>query len=117
MADLNKKDMLVLVQRQLEAYNRRDIDGFCDCFHSNVMTSQLATGMTISKGLVAFRHIYSKLFSSTPNLHCELKTRVVLDQTVVDEEIVTGIARSPQGIHAVAIYGFRDGKIDRVWFA
>ena len=35
----------------------------------------------------------------------------------IDEEWVTGALKYPNGLHAVAIYGFRDELIDRVWFA
>jgi len=46
----------------------------------------------------------------------EIKSRVILTDSVVDEEWITGAAKYPEGLHAVAIYAFRDGLIDRVWF-
>jgi hypothetical protein len=64
----------------------------------------------------AFKNVYRDLFEKSPALYCELKSRIVLETAVIDEEMVTGIPRYPNGLHAVAIYGFRDGKIDRVWF-
>ncbi|MNT87664.1 hypothetical protein D3C72_2281110 [compost metagenome] len=67
-------------------------------------------------GMERFREGYGKLFSSSPNLHCEIKSRIVLEESVIDEEYVTGAERFPQGLHAVAIYAFREGLIDRIWF-
>ncbi|MNL67688.1 hypothetical protein D3C87_1922990 [compost metagenome] len=63
-----------------------------------------------------FREGYKGLFSSSPNLFCDIKSRIVLEESVIDEEFVTGAAKYPQGLHAVAIYAFRDGLIDRIWF-
>lgn len=105
-----------IAQKQLEAYNRRDLDAFCACYHVNVNVANLVSGKIICDGIDAYREIYRALFDSSPNLHCELKSRIVLDEAVIDEEFVVGIPRFPDGLHTAAIYGFRDGLIDRVWF-
>lgn len=113
---MTKTEMENLVQRQLEAYNRRDLEGFCACYHREVKIVTLITGQQSCDGMDNFREIYRGLFDSNPNLRCELKSRIVLDAAVIDEEAVTGAARYPDGLHAVAIYGFRDKLIDRIWF-
>lgn len=109
--------MAALAQRQLDAYNTGDIDAFCACYHPEVTGLRLNNNKAGKPGLENFRATYKALFEANPNLHCELKSRIVLGETVVDEEWVTGLAGHPEGIHAVAIYGFRDGLIDRIWFA
>ncbi len=108
--------MEILVQGQLDAYNSRDTTLFCSFFHSEVKAAQLISGKSLLSGMDEFEKIYRELFESNPKLHCELKSRIILESAVIDEEFVTGIARFPQGLHAVAIYGFRDDKIDRIWF-
>ncbi len=113
---MTKQEMETLAQSQLEAYNRRDLDAFCSCFHDEVKILNLVSDETRCSGKTRFREGYRHLFESSPQLHCEIRSRIVLDSAVIDEEYVTGSAKYPNGIHAVAIYGFRDGLIDRVWF-
>ena len=111
-----QSDSVTLVQRQLEAYNRRDLETFTSCFHSDVVVTSLPDGNVTCAGLSEFRSRYRQLFESSPELHCELKSRVVLDNTVIDEEWISGASKYPNGLRAVAIYGFGDGLINRVWF-
>lgn len=108
--------MTRLVSNQLEAYNRRDIEAFCACYHPDVKVEWLVARRVISEGIGAFRERYCRLFESSPTLNCQLKSRIVLGDAVIDEEFVTGIQDFPEGLHTAAIYGFRDGLIDRVWF-
>ena len=37
------------------------------------------------------RDNYKKLFSDSPNLHCEILNRIVLGNTVIDHEKVSGV--------------------------
>jgi hypothetical protein len=113
---MSKDEMIACVSRQLDCYNRRDLDGFCACFHADVRVDNLVSGPG-PRGSVEFRSRYQGIFASSPALKGELRSRLVLDSFVVDEEWVTGSSAFPAGIHTVAIYAFRDGLIDRVWFA
>ncbi len=112
LTDLNRKT----VETQLKCYNARDLEGFCACYHSEVIVEWIVSGRQISKGMDAFKAKYQKLFASSPALHCEVKHRSYVGETIIDEEFVTGISGIEDGLHTVAIYGFRDGLIDRVWF-
>jgi len=114
---MTPQEMTAVVQAQLEAYNARDTDAFCACFHDEVEIYELYTGKVVGRGMTEFRTRYRALFESSPHLHCELKSRIVLSTTVLDEEWVTGSQKYPNGTHAVAVYAFRDGKIDRITFA
>lgn len=107
--------MTKLVEAQLQAYNARDLDAFCRCYHKDIVVMNLLSRKVTCEGLGAFKEIYRKLFES-PGLKCTIKSRIVLDEAVIDEEWVLGIPRFPNGLHVVAIYGFRDELIDRVWF-
>lgn len=115
---MTKDEMVRLVQGQLEAYNKRDIDAFCAFFHPDVQTFRLVPAFEHRvNGMEGFRSGYAAMFSASPRLNCEIKSRIVMNETVIDEEWVTGSANFPEGIHASAIYAFRDGLIDRVWFS
>lgn len=108
--------MLQLVQGQLQAYNNRNIIDFCKYFHPEVKTYKMSDQSLICDGIEQFKTIYKKRFDDNPNLHCDLKSRVVLAESIIDEEWVTGLSGNQPASHVVAVYSFRDNLIDRVWF-
>lgn len=111
----SKEEMLKIVSAQEIAYNNKDLDSFCKCFHNEVTVLRLTSNEGFS-GIDTFKSKSKVLFENNPNLHCLIKSRIVLASSVIDEEFITGITNQPD-LSAVAIYGFRDGLIDRVWFA
>ena len=112
---ISKMTMEWIVQKQLDAYNKRDLAEFLSCFHDEVCVTQLVS-KTTSSGKELFTQRYKTLFENNKNLHCELKSRIILNTVIIDEEWVTGASAFPQGLHTIAIYSFRDNLIDRVWF-
>lgn len=104
-----------LITSQERHYNERNLDLFCACFHPEIETYFLGSKER-QKGLEAFRSRFRKMFESSPNLHCEIKSRIYLNESVIDEEWVTGSSNYPDGIHAVAIYGFKDDLISSICF-
>ena len=50
----------VLAAQQLEAYNASDIDGFCACYHEDVVVLDDRTEKL--RGIQAFREQYQTLF-------------------------------------------------------
>lgn len=105
-----------LVQAQLIAYNNRDLNSFCACYHPEIKIRNALSNKVVCEGMEQFREIYRNLFKDSPELLCKLKSRIVLEHSIIDEEFVTGISNHSGGLHTVAIYGFRDGLIDRVLF-
>ncbi len=101
-----------LAQRQLNAYNFRDIDAFLDVYDENVEVYNFPNELKY-KGKEIMRKRYSKMFDNTPNLHCELVNRIVYGNTVIDEERVQFGNRI---IEAVAIYHIDNNKIKKVYF-
>jgi hypothetical protein len=104
-----------VVQRQLEAYNARDIDAFTACFSEDVCIRELHDQTLIGDGLGALRELYIDLFQTCPELHAELLNRIERDAIVIDHERVTGLR--PEVELAIAIYEVHDGLIQKVWFA
>lgn len=102
-----------LAQRQLNAYNARDLDAFCAVYSPDVEILNL-DGSVRAKGMEAFRAIYAKRFADSPGLHAEVVKRMVLGPWVVDEERVLGIGEGI--VRAVAIYETGGGRIRRVRF-
>jgi hypothetical protein len=100
------------VERQVDAYNTRDLDGFVGCYAEDVVIED-ADGRPVLRGHDAMRERYGRLFADSPNLHAEIATRIRVGSFVVDEERVSG--RSEGDLHAIAIYRLdSDGLIDRV---
>jgi hypothetical protein len=112
---MTKLEMAALAQRQLEAYNRKDLEAFCACYHPEVEVSRAVGAPPTTRGMAEFKTVYQDRFSKSPNLRCEVVNRIVLSEGVIDEEHVFGLLGQDK-LHVAAIYGFRDGLIDRVWF-
>jgi hypothetical protein len=120
---MTNEEKIHLVQGQLEAYNKGDIDLFCSYYHDEIGVYRILNfneSLDFEKnanpvGISKFREIYEKLFKDFPQLHCKLKSRTVLNDCILDEEEVFK-SNKESIIHAVAIYKFKDHKIFQVWF-
>jgi hypothetical protein len=102
-----------IVQEQVEAYNRHDLDAFLG-FYSPEIKLYDFPGKEVSSGLDAMRKIYGKLFADNPELKVDIVKRIVQGDIVIDQEAVAGSGR--RRFTAVAIYRVREGKIATVWF-
>lgn len=102
-------------QRQLDAYNARDIDAFCEAYTPDVELINLLTGVAFCSGTDQMRERYGEQFERCTELHCEITKRIVCGNVVIDEEMVSGLVPGVR-VHATAIYEIRDGLIARGWF-
>jgi imidazolonepropionase-like amidohydrolase len=109
---LVKESPEMLVQRQLNAYNARNLEAFLDTYSDDVELCQFPDKQT-SKGKEAMRKQYGSMFSSVTRLHCKIIDRIVLNNTIVDHEYVNVNDRVVQ---AIAIYEVKEGKIVKVTF-
>ena len=104
-----------VVQKQLEAYNARDLDAFLATYADDIQIFDLPDKL-LMRGHAELRERYSKTFAD-PRLHAEILNRIVLVNTVIDHERVrVTFPDGPGTVEAVAIYEVRDGKIATVWF-
>ena len=99
-----------VVQRQLDAYNARDVDALLATYAADARQFE-HPGKLLASGADQIRARLALRFQE-PNLHARLLQRVVMGNIVIDHELVT---RSfPEGtgtVHMVAIYEVVDGKI------
>lgn len=110
--ELLKDSPADLAQRQLNAYNLRNIEAFLEPYAEDVeMYSYPET--LLYKGKGTMREQYTGMFQKTPNLHCELKGRLVQGNIVIDKERVTFANGT---VEAIAIYHIENGKIQKVYF-
>jgi len=110
---LVKETNLALVQRQLNAYNARNIQAFLEPYSDDVELYNFPDKL-ISKGKDAMRKGYDDFFKNTPELHCEIKSRTIQGNYIIDQESVTGLGNKK--LEATAIYYINAGKIQKVYF-
>jgi imidazolonepropionase-like amidohydrolase len=109
---LVKESPEAVVQRQLNAYNARDIDAFLDTYAEDVEICNFPN-QPLMKGKVEMRNGYANFFKNTPNLYCDIVNRIVMGNKIIDQEKVRA---GNQTFRAAAIYEVVDGKIKRVTF-
>jgi hypothetical protein len=102
-----------VVQRQLEAYNRQDVDAFVACYAEDVRIEREGPG-EVAVGRAAMRERYAALFARNPQNRCAVLQRIVVGASVVDEEWIEG--RGGEPFRVIVVYTVRDGVIVRVRF-
>ena len=105
-------DPEAIVDKQLEAYNNRDIDAFIATYSEDITLYNYPNTLT-SSGHEGLRKGYTHFFQSTPDLHCEIKNRIVIGNVVIDEEYIT---MNDTHFSAIAVYEVGTNKIERVTF-
>ena len=101
-----------IVQEQLDAYNKRDLDAFADTYSQGIELYQYPNELN-SKGLSKLKQQYGSFFESTPDLNCEIVNRIVIGNKVIDHESVTV---NGSVFKAIAIYEVMNGEIAKVTF-
>jgi hypothetical protein len=99
-----------VVQRQLDAYNARDIDALMATYSDDAQQFEYPATL-LTAGAAQVRERTAIRFRES-NLHARLVRRIVMGQVVIDHEEVTRTFPEGTGrIEMVAIYEVRDGKI------
>jgi putative hydrolase of HD superfamily len=105
-----------VVQRQLEAYNARDLSAWLATYAPDAEQYELH-GARLAAGHAQMRERMAARFAE-PDLHAELLSRVVMGPVVVDHERVT--RNFPEGkgtIEMLCVYEVVNGVIARASFA
>ena len=99
-----------VVQRQLDAYNVRDVDALMATYADDAQQFEYPATL-LSSGAAQLRERITARFRE-PNLHARLIRRIVMGQVVIDHEEVSRTFPEGTGkIELVAIYEVLDGKI------
>lgn len=99
-------------QKQLDAYNNRDIEAFVKVFSKDVKVYDFPRKLKF-EGREEMRKRYKGFFERTEDLHCKVISRIRKGNIVIDEELVTANGRQ---FDAVAIYEIKNGQIISVTF-
>ena len=106
---------LDVVQAQLDAYNRRDIDALLSTYEPDAEQFVLH-GVRIAKGHAQMRPRFLARFAE-PDLHARLLLRMVVGNVIVDLEIIT--RNFPEGrgtLEMLCVYEVADGRIQKASF-
>lgn len=101
-------------QRQLEAYNARDLDRFVREYTDDVVVYRLPNAEPEIVGKEAFAQHYRVNRFNLPGLHATVVKRMVFGNKVIDQERVFGVAGTP--LEVAAIYEVTERGISKVWF-
>lgn len=113
---MSAADNEAVVQRQLNAYNARDIDAFMACWAADAKIYAHPDTL-LADGAAAIRARHETRFRE-PNLFGRLIQRMSAGNTVVDREVVTRtFPEGPGQVDVIAIYDLTGGKITCAWFA
>ncbi|MFL6636747.1 MAG: nuclear transport factor 2 family protein [Massilia sp.] len=99
-----------VVQRQLDAYNARDLDALLATYAPDARQYALPATL-LATGHAEMRPRFAVRFDE-PNLHARLLQRAVMGNIVIDHEVVSRtFPEGPGKVDLVAIYEVVDGLI------
>ena len=103
-----------VIQRQLDAYNAKDIDALLALYADDAELYEHPTTL-LAKGSAALRERFAVRFRE-PNLSATLLNRIVTGDTVIDHEKVTRtFPEGPGTLELTMIYEVKAGRITRAW--
>ena len=106
----------VVVQRQLDAYNAKDLDAWLSTYAEDAKQFELGGGL-LAQGHEAIRARTAQRFKE-PNLHALLLKRVVMGKVVIDDEdVVRTFPEGPGRVELVCVYVVEHGKIQSATFS
>ena len=84
-------DPVAVVQRQLEAYNARDLARFLAEYSDDVEVFRLPAAAPAIVGKKAFGDFYATQRFNHAKLHAELRGRMAFGSKVIDHERISGV--------------------------
>jgi hypothetical protein len=102
-----------VVQRQLEAYNDRDMQRFLDQYSEAIQVFRPPAVIPAIVGKKAFGEFYATQRFNHAGLHAEVLNRMVLGNKNVDHERIQGVRAQP--FEAAVVYEVNNGLIECMW--
>jgi len=104
-----------VVQRQLDAYNARDIDALMATYADDIELYEHPAKL-LASGAAQVRERQAVRLAE-PNLHAKLIKRMVMGNIVIDQEVVTRTFPEGTGcIELIATYLVQENRIAKAWF-
>ncbi|HAW92764.1 MULTISPECIES: nuclear transport factor 2 family protein [unclassified Arsukibacterium] len=102
------------VQRQLDAYNAKDLAAFIACYHPDIAIYRMPASTPSLVSRDALAAFYQTERFMIAGLRAEVLNRMVVGNKVIDHERVYGITEQPYEV--VVVYQVQDGLILNAWF-
>ncbi len=107
-------DPVTIVQRQLEAYNARDIDALMATYSDDVLHYEFPSTLVASGAAQVRERLAVRLLE--PNLHAKLLNRIAMSNIVIDHELVTRTFPEGTGtVEMIAMYEVLGDTIAKAW--
>ena len=101
-----------IVQKQVEAFNARNLDAFVECYSDNVVVRNFPNEI-LYKDNEVLKTNYERFYSKNPKTKVEVVKRISVGNFVIDEELAT---IGNQTYQQVAIYEVTSGLISSMTF-
>jgi len=104
-----------LVQRQLDAYNSKNLEAWLSCYHPDAVQLDFH-GTVLARGQDEMQQRISLRFSE-PDLHAKLLNRMVMADWVIDHELIQ--RNFPEGrgqVEMLCSYQVKQGLIVKALF-
>lgn len=102
------------IDARLAAYNAHDLEAFIATMDPGVVVYQFPNQPVVA-GADTLRTSYGRLFENRPELHTEVRSRIVQGPFVIDQEVVTGLPGGPRE-HTAVYFVNASGVIERIWY-
>ena len=102
-----------VAERQIEKFNRRDLEGFMALYADDAIVAEFPSGKVHLQGKAAIRAHYAPAFQGTASPPIRVEPRVVDGAFVLDNERWDD--QPGEKDHAVWMYEIRGGLIQRAW--
>lgn len=113
---MNSIEPWLVVERQLQAYNARDLPEFLAQFSADAAIHELGAVDPSSSSIAEIELRYRQLFAASPNLKAEVISRTTFGHVVVDRERIFGRMGGLESVEMLAIYEVRGGRISKLHF-
>jgi len=106
-------DPVAVVQRQLDAYNARDLPRFLAEYSEDIRVYRLPSAEPALAGKSAFGDFYATQRFNHAGLHAELMNRMAFGNKVIDHERIVGLREQPFDV--AVVYAIDRGLIVCTW--
>jgi len=103
-----------VVQRQVDAYNARDLRAFLANFSEQIAIYRMPAPEPALTGKAALAEFYAHERFNLPQLRADILARIAMGNKVIDHERIHGVRAAP--FETAAVYEVIDGLIARAWF-
>jgi hypothetical protein len=111
---MTSAEIISLIDRQIDAFNRHDVEAFVACYHSNALLKDIDGGIR-AQGREAMVDLYKDIFLKAPHIRVDLINRMASGAFVIDLERVSGHPSSADRESAI-VYQVTNNQIMTVWF-